>query len=105
MRQNEERALLTELHRSRAQQIRHPSPGSLDEYERSLTTRQDASDYVQVLVRQCATRYPSPMLLRRLDRMVRRIEAHDALQTADDQAGDEGHEPQHRSDDGEEQAA
>lgn len=77
MQRNEERALLTELHRTRAERTGHPSPRSLDDYERSLTTRADAADYVDILLRRCSTRHPSPMLLQRLERMVRRIELHD----------------------------
>ncbi len=62
------------------EQPNHPSHQMLDRVERSLVTREDAEDYVDVLLSKSAVAHPSLRMLDRAERTVRRIEQSQMLE-------------------------
>jgi hypothetical protein len=55
----------------RVQQEKHPSPSDLDRIEQSITTREEAGQYLAYLFERAEeTRRPSPQILNRIERIL-----------------------------------
>lgn len=69
-------------------QAHYPSHGILDRIELSLRNRDQAEDYVGLLLEKTQDKYPSLQLLDRADRMIRFLEYHEVADALEERSGE-----------------
>ena len=78
METGELRERYTDLILDRIQGVKYPSKQLMDRVELTLTSRDRAREYVDILLEKSGTRYPSLQLLDRVSRMLALVELADA---------------------------